>query len=123
MDFASLRSHVLFETGHDAEDLGDFLPHLDAYLNEGYDRLVMAHAGVHVSADSRSYPPLCHDRSLPRLPHWAHRAIADWAVWLIYRNGSAQKQNRGYVFRQSFEAAERRLRTESAQRYITHIPR
>ena len=123
MDFASLRAHVLYQIGQDQEDLGDFLPHLDAYLNEGYDRLVMAHAGVHVSEDSRSYMPLTRDRSVPRLPQWAHRAIADWAVWLIFRSGSAQKQNRGYVFRQSFETVERRLRAESEQRRITNIPK
>ena len=122
MDLSALRQQVLFQIGGDAEDVQDFLPFLNDYLNEGYDRLMMAAYGRHVSAEETDEPPLSHDRSTPCLPGWTHRAIADWATWLICRNGSAQRQNRGYAFRRAFEDVESRLRGAQNGRYITRIP-
>ena len=126
---------MLFQTNNDADDLGDFLPHLSDYINEGYDKMVVAWCGEHVTADSETYTPLTNDKSSPELPTWTHRAIADWATWLIYRNGNAGKQNRGLLYRQAAEemfANVRSLmdtgkvvdRTESAKagRYIRNIP-
>lgn len=103
MNFLSLKEAVMFQTNNDADDLGDYLPFLSAYLNEGYDRLVYAFCNQHVSSDSDDYQPLRNDKSIPNLPDWTHRAIADWATWLIYRNGNSQKQNRGYQYRTAFE--------------------
>lgn len=122
MNLLELKQQVMFQTGNDAEDLGDFLPHLSDYLNEAYDRLLMACKGRHVD-DEGEYPRLTHDKSQPELPQWAHRALADYATWMVYRNGSPQKQNRGYVFKKAFEEAQIRLRANGGGRYIHGIPR
>lgn len=110
MNLSELKNTVMFQTNNDADDLGDFLPYLINYLNEGYDRLVYAYCGQHVSADSDTYTTLRNDKTSPELPEWAHSAIADWATWLVYRNGNVQKQNRGMQFKNSFETIESQLR-------------
>ena len=122
MDLSALRQQVMFQIGGDAGDVQDYLPYLTDYLNEGYDRLVMAAFGRHVCAEEEEYQPLFHDRSQPNLPEWTHRAIADWATWLICRNGNAQRQNRGYAFRKAFEDVESRLRGADGSPYIRNIP-
>lgn len=122
MDLSALRQQVMFQIGGDAEDVQDFLPYLTDYLNEGYDRLVMAAYGYHVGEKENGAEPLRHDRSVPALPAWTHRAIADWATWLICRNGNTQRQNRGYAFRRAFEDVEGRLRSAQSGRYIRNIP-
>ena len=136
MTLLEIKNLILFQTNHDADELGDFMPHLNAYINDGYDRLVHAWCGEHVSPDSEIYLPLRHDRSMPELPEWTHAAIADWATWLIYRNGSAARQNRGTSFkisalgvldtiRQLSDAEKKVVRTnENAQaRYFRNFPR
>lgn len=115
MTLKELKDAVLFETNNDADDLGDFEPHLTDYLNEGYDRLVEAMGGGHVGPDSDRFPPLSHERSSPETPEWTHRAIADWAAWLVYRNGSAVKQSRGRMFQTAFEETLSRVRAMSAE--------
>ena len=120
MDLSALRQQVMFQIGGDAEDVQDFLPYLTDYLNEGYDRLLMAAYGRHAGEDDAR--PLQHDRSVPALPAWTHRAIADWATWLICRNGNTQRQNRGYAFRRAFEDVESRLRAAQSGRFIHNIP-
>ena len=122
MNLLELKRQVLYQTGNDADDLGDFQPHLTDYLNEAYDRLLMAWKGVH-AGDDGEYPLLRHDKSEPELPSWSHRALADFAAWLVYRNGSAPKQNRGFLFRKAFEETESRLRMQRGGRQIIHIPR
>ncbi len=122
MDLSALRQQVMFQIGGDAEDVQDFLPYLTDYLNEGYDRLVMAAYGRHMGEGENDFAPLAHEKSAPELPAWTHRAIADWATWLICRNGNAQRQNRGYAFRRAFEDVESRLRIAQSGQYIRNIP-
>lgn len=131
MTFGEIKNMVMFQTNNDADDLGDFLPYLNDYINDGYDRLVFAFAHEHSGQDSESYPPLKNDKSKPELPDWTHSAIADWATWLIYRNGNTQKQNRGYQFRNSFAEVEMKLLgmtseekglTRKTGKYFTNIP-
>ena len=109
MTLKELKERIMFQTNNDADDLGDFLPHITDYINDGYDKVVFAWCGEHVSADSDNYTPLSHDKSQPDVPDWTHRAIADWATWLIYRNGNSNKQSRGVVFRSSFEEVLRQI--------------
>lgn len=109
MTLKELKERIMFQTNNDADDLGDFLPHITDYINEGYDKIVFAWCGEHVSVDSDNYIPLSHDKSQPDVPDWTHRAIADWATWLIYRNGNSNKQSRGAVFRSSFAEVERQI--------------
>lgn len=91
----------MFQTNNDSDDLGDYLPHIDDYINDGYDRIVFVWDDRHVP--SEDYPRLESDDDEPNLPEWVHQYIADWATWLIYRNGNPQKQQRGMAFRQRFE--------------------
>ena len=112
----------MFQIGGDAEDVQDFLPYLTRYINDGYDRLTMVAYGQHVGDGADDTPALSHDRSIPVLPEWTHPAIADYATWLICRNGNAQRQNRGYAFRRAFENVENRLRGARSGRYICRIP-
>lgn len=93
----------MFQTNNDADDLGDFTPHIVDYINEGYDRLIVVWDHQHVSSTSTDYPALDADSDVPNVPEWTHRFLADWATWLIYRNGNPQKQQRGYQFREAFE--------------------
>ena len=110
MTFAELKEHVMFQTNNDADDLPDYMPHVDSYLNEGYTRLCKAWAKGQYSPGD--YPDLKYDEDIPALPYWAHRALADWATWLIYRNGNPQKQNRGLYFKDAFEQTLRRIMDE-----------
>ena len=91
----------MFQTNNDADDLGDYTPHIGDYINEGYDRIVEVWDRTHVP--SENYPRLESDDEEPNLPAWIHRYIADWATWLIYRNGNPQKQQRGRAYWQHFE--------------------
>lgn len=101
MTLKEIQEHVMFQTNNDADDLGDYTPHINDYINEGYDKIVVPWDHQHVP--STDYPKLEEDEDVPNLPEWLHRYICDWATWLIYRNGNPQKQNRGASYRYSFE--------------------
>ena len=103
MTLKLIEEQVMFQTNNDADDLGDFTPHIVDYINEGYNRLVVVWDHQHVMTGSESYPPLSAETDVPNVPEWTHRFLADWATWLIYRNGNPQKQQRGYAFREAFE--------------------
>lgn len=110
MTLTEIKNRVMFQTNNDAEDVGDYLPHLVDYINDGYDRLVVVWAKAHVPSEEwpalrelehgeePSDPPV----DVPKTPEWTHKYLADWATWLVYRNGNPQKQQRGYAFRESF---------------------
>lgn len=99
MTLAEIKEQVMFQTNNDAEDLGDYEPHINDYVNEGYDRLVSAWNKGHVTEDNR----LEMDTDEPELPMWTHRALVDYATWLIYRNGNPQKQQRGMTYLNAFQ--------------------
>ena len=101
MTLSELQEHIMFQTNNDADDLGDYQPHITDYINEGYDRIVVIWDSTHVPSDN--YPSLTEDDDEPNLPEWIHRFIADWATWLIYRNGNPQKQQRGMAYKTAFE--------------------
>lgn len=100
MTLREIQEHIMHQTNNDADDLGDYEPHIGEYINEGYDMIVEKWADTHVPSDD--YPRLESDDDEPNLPQWIHRYIADWATWLIYRNGNPQKQSRGMAYRQQF---------------------
>jgi len=119
MTLCEIKASVMFQANQDFEDACDFEPVLDDYINEGYDLLHEAWTGQHLKK------PLYEEEDRPCLPPWAHRAIADWATWLVYRNGPAQKQQRGAQFHASFQAVKARLietRKGGAQNFF-NIPR
>lgn len=127
MNVFHIKNAVMFQTNNDADDLNDFLPYLMDYINDGYDRLVYAYAGVHPHQTDEGYPPLAADQDEPRLPSWMHRALVDWATWMVYRNGNPQKQNRGYPYRAAFEETLGRISAEGGKggkvRQFKNIPR
>ena len=113
MTLKDLREHVMFQTNNDNDDLGEFQPSLDNYLNEGYDRLVEAYVSGHVGATvsgSVPYPLLSSNSDTPKLPSWAHRAIGDYATYCVYRNGNVYKQQRGERYLQMFYDVLNKLR-------------
>jgi len=110
MTLAEIKNQVMFQTNNDAEDLGDYEPHINDYVNEGYDRLVSAWDKSHVSIGE--YDRLEIDSDEPLLPEWTHRAMVDYATWLIYRNGNPQKQQRGMAYLNAFNQIERKILDE-----------
>lgn len=116
MNVGEIKNAVMFQTNNDADDVGEFLPYLMRYINDGYDRLVNAYAQVHPTPEHDMYRPLRHDNDIPAMPDWTHKAIADWATWLVYRNGNPQKQQRGYVFRNAAEDIFSRVRDEGGDK-------
>ena len=101
MTLAEIKAQIMFQTNNDEEDIEDYLPHVIDYINDGYDRLVKAWSKNHIPNDD--YDKLEYDSDEPALPEWTHRALCDWATWLIYRNGNPQKQQRGMAYRAAFE--------------------
>lgn len=101
MTLAEIKDQIMFQTNNDAEDIDDYLPHVNDYINDGYDRLVSAWTKSHTPQED--YPRLEDNEDVPNLPVWTHRALCDWATWLVYRNGNPQKQNRGLAFKSAFE--------------------
>ncbi len=121
MNLASIREQALHQAGYTADDLPDLLPHLNHYINEGYDRMVAAFFHAHVE-NAGEYPPLAHDKTQPLIPDWAHRSLSDYASWMLCRNGSASRQNSGYLFRRAFDEALARARNQGATQ-IRNIPK
>ena len=112
-----IKEQVMAQTNNDVDDLGDFMPFLMDYINEGYDRLVYAWAETHISdATNAEWPRLHEEYEKPKTPEWTHRALADWATWLVYRNGNLQKQQRGYPFRAAFEEVLAKVLAEGGKK-------
>ena len=130
MTVLQIKNEVMVQTNNEVDDLGDFLPYLMDYINEGYDKLVYAYVGIHtgINTDSEydTYNPLTSDLDEPKLPEWMHRSLVDWATWLVYRNGNPQKQNRGYPFRAAFDEVLGKITAEGGKngkvRYFKNIP-
>lgn len=113
MTFAEIKAQVMFQTNNDEDDIEDYLPHVDDYVNDGYDRLVKAWNKNHIPVEGT--PRLVEDDDVPQLPQWTHRALCDWATWLVYRNGNSQKQQRGLFFRDSFNETLAKIADEGGQ--------
>lgn len=126
MTMDEIKQEIMFQSNNDVEDLEEFLPYLDGYINEGYDKLVYAWAKVHCGADAE-YPFLAEDDDVPNLPEWCHRALCDYGTWMVYRNGNPQKQQRGQVYLAAFEEMLTKIRSEGGKngpvRNFFNIPR
>jgi len=100
MTLAEIKNQIMFQTNNDEEDIEDYMPHVVDYINDGYDRLVKVWTKSHTPQEG--YPRLAEDTDVPALPEWTHRALCDWATWLVYRNGNPQKQQRGRAYYELF---------------------
>lgn len=116
MTLSEINAQIMFQTNNDIDDLGDFNPHITDYINQGYDLLVEAYTGEHVTADSETYPALVDNSDKPNLPEYSHRAIVDFATYLIYRNGNIVKQNRGQAYYSAFYEVLVKLKYEGGTR-------
>ena len=114
MTLEELRAHVMFQTNNDVDDLDEFQPAVDNYINEGYNRLVEAYAKTNLDVIDTSgtdpFPSLTSAADEPLIPSWAHRAIADFASYMMYRNGNQYKQARGREYLDAFNSILFRLR-------------
>lgn len=110
MTLAEIKNQIMFQTNNDEDDIDDYLPHVVDYINDGYDRLVKVWTKSHTPQEG--YERLEYDTDEPNLPEWTHRALCDWATWLVYRNGNPQKQNRGMAYRSAFEEVLAKLSDE-----------
>ena len=112
MTLSEINAQIMFQTNNDIDDLGDFKPHITDYINQGYDLLVEAYTDEHVTEDSEAYPVLVDNSDEPNLPEYSHRAIVDFATYMIYRNGNVVKQNRGQAYYSAFYETLTKLKYE-----------
>ena len=56
-----------------------------------------------------TYPDLALENDTPRLPEWAHTALADYACFRFLSNGNMAKQSRAQFYYQRFAAAMQRI--------------
>jgi hypothetical protein len=145
MNLKQLKERCMAQIGGDLADLEEYLPELNGYLNAGYDLLVGAYDhGRHIarvphdpesfsSDDPQNthhcqrhghgghetseieYAALRDEADVPALPEWSHWAIADYATYLLYRNGNLQRQQRGIPFLRDFNDMLARLRAEGGR--------
>lgn len=108
MTLEELKSRVIFQVNADADDLSDYDPALTGYINRGYDLLLYALTERRLG--NNPFPELSQESESPKVPIWTHNAIADYATWLIYRNGNPQKQSRGQAFLYAFNEVEAKCR-------------
>lgn len=106
MTLSELNEHIMHQTNNDLDDLGDYQPSITRYINEGYDKLVEAYANTHIDTENASgvveFPSLVSQGDTPAIPGWMHRAIGDYATYMMYRNGNVTKQNRSIPYYQAF---------------------
>ncbi len=119
MILQEIKDRVMFQTNNDAEDLGDYEPFVNGYINEGYDLLMEAYDGTHVGTGTSETNPLKNGEDEPSTPDWTHKALAAWATWCLYRNGNPAKQQRGYQFRQEFEEVLNKIRAAGGSAGLT----
>lgn len=110
MRLGALRARATIQATGDAEEAAVLEPLLSQYINEGYDRLAEAFG-------LKECEMLQTEEDEPVLPAWAHGAIADYASWMLMRNGNAQRQSRGLQFRAAFEEARARALRAGRSRF------
>lgn len=77
------------------------MPAIDGYVNAGYDQILYAFTQLHIDMGT-VFVSLKNGKDVPLVPDWTHDAIADYATYLMYRNGNTQKQSRGQMYLQNF---------------------
>lgn len=107
MDFRALKARAVFQISGDAEEAAELAPYVGQYVNEGVARLA--------TSFGRDAPALESDADTPALPDWCHPAIADFASWMLARNGDANRQARGLHYRAAFEEAVARANREGGE--------
>lgn len=112
MTLQELKSRVLFQFNTDEDDLEDYEPAITGYINDGYDQLLKALIKIHLG--TLPFEELESNEDEPLLPVWTHSAIADYATYMVYRNGNSQKQSRGQAYLASFQQMLAELKSLAA---------
>ena len=104
MTFEEIMQRAIFQYNADWDDYEDYAPHVDAYVNDGYDQLLYALTEYHLDETAAFYTLVTgeHDNVAPGIPAWTHPGICDYATYMLYRNGNPQKQQRGMAYYQRF---------------------
>lgn len=109
MTYENIRDMVMRQMSNDTTDYTEY-PDIAIYINEGYDELLWAYVKQHLSdEEGADYPLLSGDDDEPLTPIYTHRAIADYATYMLYRNGNTNRQNRGVPYYQEFRRVHSRL--------------
>lgn len=114
MNYTDLKNNVMFQTNNDIEDVEEFNIALPHYINEGYGMLTYAFWKIYPSTGGLLLP-LTTGTDVPNLPLYAHRAVADYATYLVYRNGNPVKQNRGERYLRDFQDILTRLKEDGSK--------
>jgi hypothetical protein len=102
---------VVEQFGQSPEEARQHMPKIISYINDGYDLMLNAwKPRAHVGDEE--YPRLVGNDETPAVPDWLHGYLADYATFLIYRNGNPQRQQRGVPFLSRWLEGLTRLRTE-----------
>lgn len=123
MRFGEIRDMVMTQSGNDPSDSSEYEPALSQYINEGYGNLLYEYSHERIStAQGAQYPYLKNEMDVPILPEYLHRPIADYATYLIYRNGNISKQQRGNSFYAQYMKALGDARSDSMRGMkFTHL--
>jgi hypothetical protein len=116
MLLGEIRAMVMHQIGDDLDDLKDYQPYIERYIMDGYDRLNDAYHRKHL-ADEAVFKP----GEYPDLPTWMHVGIADYATYMMYRNGNQSKQNRGVMYYQNFLEIENKARSAKKIRTLKNL--
>jgi hypothetical protein len=95
-----MKMRCMAQFGADAEDLREFLPELEGYLNSAYNLMSWYADKKRVGNRENERPRLAEDSDIPDVPEWTHEYMCDYATYLIYRNGNQARQQRGIPFLQ-----------------------
>jgi hypothetical protein len=104
MTFEAMMQRAIFQYNADWDDYEDYAPHVDAYINDGYDQILYALTKYHLD-ELQFFYTLSAETDLevaPGVPEWTHLPICDYATYMLYRNGNPQKQQRGQEFLSNF---------------------
>jgi hypothetical protein len=93
-----MKMRCMAQFGADAEDLREFLPEVEGYLNAAYNIASHLKNKKFVGGGADEVPRLAADTDIPDLPEWVHEYLCDYATYLIYRNGNQARQQRGIPF-------------------------
>lgn len=101
MTLDEIKSRVIFQANADEDDLDDYEPAITGYVNAGYDLILEALTNTHLDMGN-AFVSLSVGTDVPKVFEWTHIGIADYATYLVYRNGNPQKQSRGQAYLAEF---------------------
>ena len=102
-----IRQKALYWIGAESWDGDEFAPHLDDAIEEARGEMELA-AG-------REWPQALSDNESPDAPVWAQDAMAEYAAYMMLRNGSPDKRERAAAHYARFHQAVSRVRMKDGE--------